>query len=112
MSEKNSILNLCVLIGLSDYQLENSETHEIIKISKEMRVEFNVHEAFEEISDKFREDFDSACIFYLKEITTTKFRDLAIECLTRVAFADGNYSDKEKSFIVLCNQEWGKKYFN
>lgn len=110
MSEKNSILNLCVLVGLSDYNLENPETKEIIKISKEMGIEFNVHNAFEEISNKFREDFDSACLYYLNNIKSQKFRELAIESLNRVAFSDGKYEENEKKFISLCEKEWGKQY--
>ena len=77
MSEKTNILYLCVLIAISDYELQNEETHKIIKISKELKIDFNVHNAFEEIQNKFREDFDAACNFYLNNITTPKYRQLA-----------------------------------
>ena len=76
MSEKTNILYLCVLIAISDYELQNEETHKIIKISKELKIDFNVHNAFEEIQNKFREDFDAACNFYLNNITTPKYRQL------------------------------------
>ena len=39
MSEKTNILYLCVLIAISDYELQNEETHKIIKISKELKSE-------------------------------------------------------------------------
>ena len=53
MSEKTNILYLCVLIAISDYELQNEETHKIIKISKELKIDFNVHNAFEEIKTNF-----------------------------------------------------------
>ena len=34
MSEKNNILYLCVLMALSDFDLQKEEVHKIIKISE------------------------------------------------------------------------------
>ena len=58
MSEKNNILYLCVLMALSDFDLQKEEVHKIIKISEELKIDFNVHDAFEEIKSKFRDDKD------------------------------------------------------
>ena len=55
MSEKTNILYLCVCMALSDHKLDKTETAKIIEISKRLKVEFNVHEAAEEISKKSKE---------------------------------------------------------
>ena len=112
MSEKTNILYLCVLIAISDYELQNEETHKIIKISKELKIDFNVHNAFEEIQNKFREDFDAACNFYLNNITTPKYRQLAKKYLKHVALVDNDLKDREVRFLVLCKQAWGREAFD
>ena len=112
MSEKTNILYLCVLIAISDYELQNEETHKIIKISKELKIDFNVHYAFEEIQNKFREDFDAACNFYLNNITTPEYRQLAKKYLKEVAMVDNNLKDREVRFLVLCKKAWGREAFD
>jgi hypothetical protein len=112
MSEKTNILYLCVLIAISDYELQNEETHKIIKIAKELKIDFNVHNAYEEIQNKFREDFDSACNFYLNNITTPKYRELAKNYLKEVALVDNELKDREVRFLVLCKQAWGREAFD
>ena len=112
MSEKTNILYLCVLIAISDYELQNEETHKIIKIAKELKIDFNVHNAYEEIQNKFREDFDSACNFYLNNITTPKYRELAKKYLKEVALVDNELKDREVLFLVLCKQAWGREAFD
>ena len=112
MSEKTNILYLCVLMGLSDFDLQKIEVHKIIKISKELKIDFNVHNAFEEINKKFRDDFDSACNFYLGNIKTEKYRELTKKYIKEVALADNELKDREVRFLVLCKQAWGRDAFD
>jgi catalase len=112
MSEKTNILYLCVLIALSDFELQKEETHKIIKISKELQIDFNVHDAIEEIQKKFRDDFDSAAEFYLNNIKTENNRHLAKKCLKEVALADNDLKDREVRFLVLCKKAWGREFFD
>ena len=81
MLEKDSILNLCVLIALSDFELSKTETAKIIQLSKKLSIQFNVHNAVEEINKKFRDDFDTACDFYcgnIKDIKNDKIFSITI----------------------------------
>ena len=43
MSEKNNILSLCVCMAICDHALHKKETAEILKIAKELKTDFNVH---------------------------------------------------------------------
>ena len=99
-------------MGLSDFDLQKVETHEIIKISKELKIDFNVHKAFDEINVKFRDDYDAACNFYINNIKTDKFRQLAKKYLKQVALADYNLKDREVRLLVLCKQAWGRAAFD
>jgi hypothetical protein len=94
MGEKNNILHLCVLMSLSDYDPDKREIRAIQKISKKLSVEFNVLNSFEEIQNKFRDDFETACKFYLNGIETDK-----------------NLKDREIKLLELCKKTWGSSFF-
>ena len=111
MGEKNNILHLCVLMSLSDYDPDKREIRAIQKISKKLNVEFNVLNSFEEIQNKFRDDFETACKFYLNGIETEENKYLAIEYLKEVALADKNLKDREIKLLELCKKTWGSSFF-
>ena len=73
MSEKINSLNLCVCMALADHGLGKDETAEILKIAKEIKVDFNVHNATDEIDKKFSGDIDMAQACYLGNITKDDF---------------------------------------
>ena len=112
MSEKNNILYLCVLMALSAFTFQPEAVHNIITISKELKINFNVHDAFEKINKQFRDDFDSACNFYLNTIKTEKNRQLATPSITEIALVDNDLKDREVRFLVLCKQAWGRSSFD
>ena len=68
MSDKINTLNLCVCMALCDHGLGKDETSEILKIAKEIKVDFNVHNAIDEIDKKFLWDVDLVQDFYLGNI--------------------------------------------
>ena len=68
MSDKINSLNLCVCMALADHGLGKDETAEILRIAKEIKVDFNVHNASDEINKKFSGDIDVAQDFYLGNI--------------------------------------------
>ena len=81
-------------------------------LSEELKIDFNVHDAFEEIKSKFRDDFDSACNFYLKGVTTDDNRQLAKKYIKEIALVDNELKDREVRFLVLCKQAWGRSAFD
>ena len=52
MSDKINTLNLCVCMALADHGLGKDETAEILRIAKEIKVDFNVHNASDVINEK------------------------------------------------------------
>ena len=95
MSEKINSLNLCVCMALADHGLGKDETAEILKIAKEIKVDFNVHNATDEIDKKFSGDIDMAQDFYLGNITKDDFKFRVKDFVKRVALSDGELKDKE-----------------
>ena len=95
MSDKINSLNLCVCMALADHGLGKDETAEILRIAKEIKVDFNVHNASDEINEKFSGDIDVAQDF-----------------VKRVALSDGELKDKEVRFLVRMKQAWGYQYFD
>ena len=112
MSEKINSLNLCVCMALADHGLGKEETTEILKIAKEIKVDFNVHNATDEINKKFSGDVDTAQYFYLGNIIKDDFKLRAKEYVKRVALSDGELKDREVRFLVRMKQAWGYQYFD
>ena len=112
MSDKINILYLCVCMGLCDHALDKEETSEILKIAKEINEDFNVHNATDEINEKFSGDIDLAQDFYLGNITKDDFKFQAKDFVKRVALSDGELKDREVRFLVRMKQAWGYQYFD
>tara|TARA_B100000242_G_C42969522_1_gene449826 strand:+ start:676 stop:1011 length:336 start_codon:yes stop_codon:yes gene_type:complete len=111
MSEKNNILNLCVCMALCDHELNKSETTEILKIAKEIKTDFNVHNSTDDIEKKFSGNIDLAQDFY-QGIIPDKRKIETKELIKRVALADGELGDKETRFLVRMKQAWGYEFFD
>ena len=112
MSEKDNILYLCVCMALSDHKLDNSETAEIIKISKKLNIKFHVQDAAVEINKKFKDDLDMAQDFYSGNIEKMRNRKIAKEFVKDVAISNGELKDKEIRFMVRLKHAWGRHVFD
>ena len=112
MSDKINSLNLCVCMALADHGLEKDETAEILKIATELIVDLKVHNAFEDINEKFSGDIDAAQDFYLGNITKDNSKFQAKDFVKRVALSDGELKDKEVRFLVRMKQAWGYQFFD
>ena len=111
MAQKTNSLYLLVLLAMSDHRLDSKETHKIIKISKELKREFYVHDAIEEINTKFRDDFDAACDFYMSNIDDEKIRKAAVDYMHELAVVDAHLHQKEVKFLEKVKNKWGIQYF-
>ena len=111
MSEKNNILSLCVCMAICDHALHKKETAEILKIAKELKTDFNVHNCTDEIEKKFSGNVDLAQDFYLGIIPDKK-KKKAKELVKRVAVVDGQLEDKETRFLVRMKHAWGYEFFD
>ena len=111
MAEKTNSLYLLVLLAMSDHHLDTKETHKIIKISKELKREFYVHDAVEEIHTRFKDDFDSACDYYMSHIDDEKIRRATVKYMHELVVADAHLAEREVRFLEKVKAKWGKQYF-
>ena len=112
MVEKTSSLYLLVLLAMSDHELHKSEVIKINQIAHDLHIEFNVHDAIEEVNTKFRDDLDSACDFYMSNINDDKVKKVSIKFMKEIAVADARLHDREVKFLEKCKAKWGPEYFS
>ena len=68
MNEEISIINILILLSISDDELHQKEREFIENYIKEKNFDLDIDQTLEEMKDKFRDDFDTSCLFYLNSI--------------------------------------------
>ena len=101
-----AIIKLLILLSVSDNELHSKERKYINKIIKGQKLEINIDTALEEINSKFRDDFDTACKFYLENINNEEIRKKTLHQMRELAAADLIVRDREIKFLELTKQIW------
>ena len=104
-----AIIKLLILLAVSDHELHEKEKIYINKVIKNLKSKIDINEALEEINTKFRDDFDTACKFYLKAIIDKEKRNTTLYEMRKLAAADLIVRDREIKFLELTKQIW-KQY--
>ena len=81
MVEQNSSLYLLVLLAISDHELHKSEAVRIKQIAEELKIEFDLYDAVAEIKSEFKNDFNTACDYYMSIIQDNRVKEASIEFL-------------------------------
>lgn len=105
MLEK-SALHLFVLLAIVDTEIYERERALLSQVIKELDPSFDIDNSLDLINNKFRDDFDTALEFYMKNITDKEFQIKAIEFMKELAMSDKKLHDKEISFLEKCNKIW------
>jgi|TARA_B100001964_G_C13784813_1_gene401917 hypothetical protein len=101
-----AIIKLLILLSVSDNELHNKERKYINKIIKGQKLEIDIDAALEEINSKFRDDFDTACKFYIENINNEEIRKKTLHQMRELAAADLIVRDREIKFLELTKQIW------
>ena len=101
-----AIIKLLILLAISDQELHDKEREYINKISKNLKTKIDIDEALNEINTKFRDDFDTACDFYLKSINNEEDRKTTLHQMRELAAADLIVRDREIRFLELSKKSW------
>ena len=78
MEIKESIIKLLILLSVSDHELHDKEREYISKIIEDLKLEIDIDVALDEINTKFRDDFDTACSFYLESISNKNEKEITL----------------------------------
>ena len=106
MSKENNIINLLILLAISDNELHEKEKNFIEKLIEENNFTVNIDEELEKMSSKFRDDFDTSCLYYLESIDEEHLRKITMDLMRRLAAADFIVRDREIKFLELVKNNW------
>ena len=101
-----AIIKVLILLAVSDHELHAKEKKYINNVIKNLKLKVDINEALEEINAKFRDDFDTACEFYLKSINSIEDRKKTLHQMRELAAADLIVRDREIRFLELSKIAW------
>jgi len=107
MAEENASFYLMVLVAMSDHELHDKEADLIKKIANKYKIDFDPHEAAEEIKNHYKNNFDKARNFYMSVVQNTEIQKDTIEFMKEVIYSDSKIHDKEIEILEKCKKEWG-----
>ena len=106
MSKENSIINLLILLAISDNELHQKERDFIDKLVEENNFTVDIDKELEKMSSKFRDDFETSCLYYLESIDEEHLRKITMDLMRKLAAADLIVRDREIKFLELTKNNW------
>ena len=106
MSKENKIINLLILLAISDNELHKKERDFIEKLIEENNFTVDIDKELEQMSSKFRDDFDTSCLYYLELINEEYLRKITMDLMRKLAAADLIVRDREIKFLDLVKNNW------
>tara|TARA_B100002019_G_C20794009_1_gene367990 strand:- start:175 stop:501 length:327 start_codon:yes stop_codon:yes gene_type:complete len=106
MNEERSIINILILLSISDDELHQKEREFIEDYIQEKNFNLEIDLILEEMKDKFRDDFDTSCLFYLNSINDKIIQEEVITLTKKLAAADLIVRDREIKFLELVKKIW------
>ena len=106
MIQEKNIVNILILLAVSDDELHQKEREFIQDFINEKSFNLDIDQILEEMKSKFRDDFETSCLFYLDSIEEKFIRDEILDLTRKLAAADLIVKDREIKFLELVKKEW------
>ena len=106
MNEEKNIINILILLSISDDELHQKEREFIQDYIEEKNFDLDIDIILDEMKDKFRDDFDTSCLFYINSVEDKILRNEVMTLTKRLAAADLIVRDREIKFLELVKKEW------
>ena len=106
MDKENNIINLLILLAISDNELHQKERDFIDKLVEENNFTVDIDKELEKMSSKFRDDFETSCLYYLELIDEEHLRKITMDLMRKLAAADLIVRDREIKFLDLVKNNW------
>ena len=106
MDEERSIINILILLSISDNELHQKEREFIQDYIQEKNFHLDIDIILQEMQDKFRDDFDTSCLFYLNSINEKIIQEEVMILTKKLAAADLIVRDREVKFLELVKKKW------
>ena len=106
MTKENKVINLLILLAISDNELHKKERDFIENLIEENNFTVDIDKELEQMSSKFRDDFDTSCLYYLELINEEYLRKITMDLMRKLAAADLIVRDREIKFLELVKNNW------
>ena len=106
MIQEKNIVNILILLAVSDDELHQKEREFIQDFIDEKNFNLDIDQILEEMKSKFRDDFETSCLFYVNSIEEKFIRDEIMDLTRKLAAADLIVKDREIRFLELVKKEW------
>ena len=106
MADQIASFYLMILVAIADHELHEKEAMKIKEIANKHKVEFDIHDAVNEIKREFKNEFYKACDYYMSVINNTEIQKDTIEFIKEIAYADKKLHDKEIEILERCRKKW------
>ena len=104
--QEEAVISILILLSISDNELHKKEREFIENLISEKEFLIDIDKELDQIHDKFRDDFDTASIYYINTIQDIYLQKITIELMRRLAAADLIIKDREIKFLELVKKEW------
>ena len=106
ISEDKNIINILILLAISDDELHKKERDFIQDYIDEKSFPLDIDQILDEMKNKFRDDFETSCLFYLNSIEEKIIKDEIMTLTRKLAAADLIVRDREIKFLELVKKVW------
>ncbi len=106
MNQEKNIINILILLAVSDHELHLKEREFIEIYIKEKNFDLDLDQILDHMRNKFGDDFDTSCLFYLNSINDKIIQEEVITLTKKLAAADLIVRDREIKFLELVKKIW------
>ena len=104
--QEEAVISILILLSISDNELHSKERNFIEKLISEKNFTTDIDKELDQIHNKFRDDFDTASIYFINTIQDIELQKVTMELMRRLAAADLIVKDREIKFLELTKQIW------
>ena len=104
--EEEAIISILILLSISDNELHKKEREFIENLISEKSYSIDIDKELDQIHNKFRDDFDTASIYFINTIQDIQLQKITIQLMRRLAAADLIVKDREIKFLELVKNNW------
>ncbi len=106
MNQEKNIINILILLAVSDHELHLKEREFIEIYIKEKNFDLDLDQILDHMRNKFGDDFETSCLFYINSIDEQHLRSEVMHLVRKLAAADLIVRDREIKFLELVKKEW------
>jgi len=104
--EEEAIISILILLSISDNELHKKEREFIENLISEKSYSIDIDKELDQIHNKFRDDFDTASIYFINTIQDIQLQKITMQLMRRLAAADLIVKDREIKFLELVKNNW------